>query len=127
MNAKFEAVISGNPKPKVTWFFEGEEIENSRNVQIRSKANRVYLTLIDCGLDMAGYYSCKVTNDLGSNKCRASLTVAKALDRDQLEKRRSTAGMDALIKAEEEKMAERQKIKDEKIQKQTEAKAKTQK
>jgi hypothetical protein len=33
------------------------------------------LTLMDCTMEMAGYYECKAVSDLGLDKTRASLTV----------------------------------------------------
>jgi hypothetical protein len=33
------------------------------------------LTLMDCTMEIAGYYECKAVSDLGLDKTRASLTV----------------------------------------------------
>ena len=75
MRAKFEALFAGNPKPEITWYFKGDLLKNSKNVQIKVRDDRTTLTLIDCGFDMAGHYECKATSDLGQDKTRASLTV----------------------------------------------------
>merc|ERR1712106_1271192 len=72
---KFEAGFAGNPKPEVTWYFQGQVLKNSKNVQIKVRDDSSTLTLIDCGFDSAGYYECKAVNELGSDKTRASLTV----------------------------------------------------
>ena len=76
MKAKFEVYFAGNPKPTVEWFFEGQPLQNSKDCQIRVKGDRGSLTLVDCTKDMAGFYQCKVSNDLGTDTTRAGLTVA---------------------------------------------------
>jgi hypothetical protein len=35
MRGRFEAVFAGNPKPEITWYFQGKQLENSKNVQIK--------------------------------------------------------------------------------------------
>merc|ERR1739840_74671 len=50
MRGKFEAGFAGNPKPDITWTFNGQQLQNSKSVQIKER---------------------------GSDKWRASLTVNK--------------------------------------------------
>jgi hypothetical protein len=40
MRGRFEAVFAGNPKPEITWYFQGKQLENSKNVQIKVIPNR---------------------------------------------------------------------------------------
>ena len=75
MRGKFEAGFAGNPKPEITWWFNGQQMQNSKNVQIKLREDSSTLTLIDCSFDMAGIYECRAVNDQGSDKCRASLSV----------------------------------------------------
>ncbi len=79
MTAKFEATFAGNPKPAVTWLKDGEELANSRKVQIRVKANRTVLALIDVQDSDVGHYVCKVSNELGTDTSRAGLTISSEL------------------------------------------------
>ena len=75
MRGKFEAGFAGNPKPEITWWFNGQQMQNSKNVQIKLREDSSTLTLIDCSFDMAGIYECRAVNDQGNDKCRASLSV----------------------------------------------------
>ena len=34
MRGKFEAGFAGNPKPDITWTFNGQQLQNSKSVQI---------------------------------------------------------------------------------------------
>ena len=76
MKARFEAIFAGNPRPEVVWIFNGEDLQNSKNVQIRVKDQKTSLTLIDCTMEMAGYYTCKITSELGTDTTRAGLTIS---------------------------------------------------
>lgn len=76
MTAKFEATFAGNPKPTVTWLKDGEELANSRKVQMRVKGFRTTLALIDVADEDVGYYVCKVSNDVGTDTSRAGLTLS---------------------------------------------------
>ena len=75
MRAKFEAGFAGNPKPEITWWFNGQQMQNSKNVQIKVREDNSVLMIIDCQNDVAGVYECRAVSDMGSDKCRATLTV----------------------------------------------------
>ena len=75
MRGKFEAGFAGHPKPDITWWFNGQQLQNSKNIQIKIRDDSTVLHIIDCGFDLAGYYECKAESDMGKDKCRASLTV----------------------------------------------------
>ena len=77
--AKFEVYFAGNPRPTVTWYKEGQELQNSSQVQIRIKEIKSTLTLIDCKPEEAGFFQCRVANELGSDTTRAGLTVSSKL------------------------------------------------
>ena len=79
MKARFEAFFAGNPAPDIIWAFNGEELKNSQNVQIRVKGSKTTLTLIDCTVDMTGFYLCRATSELGTDTTRAGLTVSSEL------------------------------------------------
>merc|ERR1711881_449557 len=118
MGAKFEAGFAGNRKPEITWYFQGQVLKNSKNVQIKIREDSSTLTLIDCGFDNAGYYECKAVNELGSDKTRASLTVNKMTSEEKAEYEKAKAnGLLDVVADEEEKVIEKKKIKEEKKEK----------
>merc|ERR1711973_694820 len=78
MRARFEAVFAGNPKPEITWWYNGRQLEETSNMQIKIREDTTSLTILECTSDLAGYYECKAISDLGQDKTRASLTVNKA-------------------------------------------------
>lgn len=80
MKARFEATFAGNPPPDIVWAFNNEELKNSSKVQISVKGNKATLTLIDCTLEMTGYYLCRATSELGVDTTRAGLTVSSKSD-----------------------------------------------
>merc|ERR1712113_574013 len=125
MRAKFEALFAGNPKPEITWYFKGDLLKNSKNVQIKVRDDRTTLTLIDCGFDMAGHYECKAASDLGQDKTRASLTVNKLTEAERVTyEKQKKEGIAELVDDEEDKLIEQKKKKDEKKEKLDAAKTK---
>ena len=54
--AKLEVHFIGNPKPEIIWTKDGEELVNSRHVQIRERENKTTLQLINVNSSMAGEY-----------------------------------------------------------------------
>ena len=73
--AKFEGIYTGNPPPEVTWEFNGQLIENSKDIQIKVKDHRTSLTIMEGKTSHNGHYTCRVKNELGSDRTRALLTV----------------------------------------------------
>merc|ERR1719228_1905861 len=122
--ARFEAGFAGHPKPEITWYFQGQALKNSKNVQIKVREDSSTLTLIDCGFEQAGYYECKAVNELGSDKTRASLTVNKMTEDEKADYEKAKAkGLLDVVADEEEKVIEKKKIKEkEKVQKKEEKK-----
>jgi len=114
MRGKFEAGFAGNPKPEITWWFNGQQMQNSKNVQIKLREDSSTLTLIDCSFDMAGIYECRAVNDQGSDKCRASLSVNKLTTEEKAEyEKAKSEGLLDLVDDEEEKVREKKKVKEE--------------
>ena len=75
MKLKFEAHFAGNPVPEVSWEFEGNPIENSSKMQIKVKAGKTTLTILEAAKEHNGYYTCRVKNKLGSDRTRGLITV----------------------------------------------------
>jgi hypothetical protein len=118
MRARFEAGFAGNPKPEIKWWYNGQELHNSKSVQIKVREDSCTLTLIDCGFDVAGIYECTAVNDLGSDKTRASLTVNKMSAEEKVDYEKAKAGgLNDLVDDEEEKVKEKRKVKEEKKEK----------
>merc|ERR1711962_1429142 len=118
MRARFEAGFAGNPKPDITWWFNGQQMQNSKSVQIKVREDSSTLTLIDCSFDRAGIYECRAINDLGSDKTRASLTVNKMSAGEKAEYEKAKAeGLNDLVDDEEEKVKEKRKVKEERKEK----------
>jgi len=118
MRARFDAGFAGFPKPEVTWYYQGQLLQNSSKVQIKVRDDSSTLTLIDCGFDSAGIYEVQAVNALGSDKCRASLTVNKMTEDEKVEyEKLKSAGIADLVADEEEKVIEKKKIKEERKEK----------
>merc|ERR1712192_170871 len=93
----------------------GQQMQNSKNVQIKLREDSSTLTLIDCSFDMAGIYECRAINDQGNDKCRASLSVNKLTTEEKAEYEKAKAeGLLDLVDDEEEKVKEKKKVKEEK-------------
>merc|ERR1712106_950212 len=96
----------------------GQLLQNSSKVQIKVRDDSSTLTLIDCGFDSAGIYEVQAVNALGSDKCRASLTVNKMTEDEKVEyEKLKSAGIADLVADEEEKVIEKKKIKEERKEK----------
>merc|ERR1712179_382608 len=118
MRARFEAGFAGNPKPDISWWFNGQQMQNSKSVQIKVREDSSTLTLIDCGFESAGIYECRAANDLGSDKTRASLTVNKMTAGEKADYEKAKAeGLNDLVDDEEEKVKEKRKVKEERKEK----------
>ena len=38
MRCRFEAVFAGNPKPEITWYYKGVQLQETDNIQIKVTA-----------------------------------------------------------------------------------------
>jgi len=116
--AKLEVNFIGNPKPEIIWTRDGEELVNSRHVQIRERENRTTLQLINLSTAMAGEYRLVVISNLGSDLtfCNLSVLPLHREERQKLNMMQKT-GLDTLIRYEEEKIIEKQRKMKEKEEK----------
>ena len=73
--AKFEGHFTGNPMPEIVWEFDGKVLENSKEIEIKHSKNKTTLTFHEAKIENNGYYTCRVKNELGSDRTRAQLTV----------------------------------------------------
>ncbi|XP_054706308.1 titin-like isoform X2 [Uloborus diversus] len=73
--ATFQAKISGNPKPKITWFKNGQRIISSQRFKM-SYANDLAALHIHMALpEDAGYYTLLAENTNGRIACSAHLVI----------------------------------------------------
>merc|ERR1711973_732118 len=75
----------------------------SANIQIKVREDTTSLSVLECKQEHNGYYECKIVNDLGEDKTRASLTVSRVTeaDKEAIEKQRQAA-----LKRDQEKDAQ---------------------
>jgi len=104
--------------PEIVWEFDGKVLENSKEIEIKHSKNKTTLTFHEAKIENNGYYTCRVKNELGSDRTRAQLTVTKfsVEDAEKAEKKKTER------RASKAKMAEAEKAKLEKLQAQQAAK-----
>ena len=61
--------------PEIVWEFDGKVLENSKEIEIKHSKNKTSLTFQEAKIENNGYYTCRVKNELGSDRTRAQLTV----------------------------------------------------
>lgn len=71
-----EAEVAGYPSPKITWYKDGKEVEESLNVTISQKDGICRLILKNISNDSAGLYTCKAENEAGTDETQATVTVS---------------------------------------------------
>ncbi|XP_013175915.1 PREDICTED: muscle M-line assembly protein unc-89-like isoform X2 [Papilio xuthus] len=76
VNVEFTVDVEAYPEPKVQWYLGDVEITEKKSVYTRvDNGSSHKLILKEVSAEMSGQYSCKVTNDLGSDSCHATFTV----------------------------------------------------
>jgi len=110
--AKLEVHFIGNPRPEVIWTRDGEELVNSRHVQVREKEGKSTLVLINCTSAMAGEYRMVVVSPLGSDLTFSRLVVLPLPKEEvvRLNKMQKT-GLEKLVRYEEDKLLEKRRRK----------------
>ncbi|KAK3083179.1 hypothetical protein FSP39_015849 [Pinctada imbricata] len=74
-HVEFTCKISGKPLPKITWYHDGEEIQEKKNVHMTYKDNFASLFINDLEIEDAGKIRCKASNEHGEVSTTARLTV----------------------------------------------------
>ncbi|XP_057667147.1 obscurin isoform X13 [Diorhabda carinulata] len=81
MTAKFTACASGIPEPVVEWFHNDKKIFPSTRIKMdKDTAGLLRLTISGVDVDDLGKYSCKISNEYGSDICHASLKFDEGLE-----------------------------------------------
>eukprot|EP00058_Branchiostoma_floridae_P025249 XP_002610739.1 hypothetical protein BRAFLDRAFT_90925 [Branchiostoma floridae] len=78
--AKFEAIVTGNPEPDVSWYLNGKEVAHTDKTQIsREEGGRASLVLTSV-TDDGGNVACTARNAEGSASSTAKLVVREPPD-----------------------------------------------
>ncbi|XP_023224402.1 muscle M-line assembly protein unc-89-like [Centruroides sculpturatus] len=75
---KFEVEVEGNPTPEIKWMKDDQELKiDNKHLKVTEEESNSYILTIDHIVkDDAGKYSCKITNEHGSDQTDANLAVA---------------------------------------------------
>uniref|UniRef100_G3WTT7 Palladin n=1 Tax=Sarcophilus harrisii TaxID=9305 RepID=G3WTT7_SARHA len=78
-----ECRVVGNPTPRVRWFCEGKELQNSPDIQIQCESEGLHTLIIaEAFEDDTGRYSCLATNPSGSDTTSAEVFIEGASSSD---------------------------------------------
>lgn len=81
MTAKFTACASGIPEPEVEWFHNDQKMYPSIRIRMeRDQAGLLRLTISGVDVDDLGKYSCKISNEHGSDICHATLKFDEGIE-----------------------------------------------
>ncbi|NWT50181.1 NEXN protein, partial [Erythrocercus mccallii] len=72
---RFTVKITGEPKPEVTWWFEGELLQDSEDYQYIERGETYCLYLPETFPEDEGEYMCKAVNNRGSAASTCILTI----------------------------------------------------
>lgn len=75
-DAEFVAKFAGNPRPEITWWYNGVQMAETDKIKIRVEGDSAILSLLACTLEMEGMYECRIQNKLASGKTKALLAVS---------------------------------------------------
>lgn len=85
--AKFVCLISGYPKPTITWSKDGEPISEGRRYLTDSSLVQCNFTILGSKLEDEGIYKCVLHNELGTASTTADLTVIQRGTRPKFEQK----------------------------------------
>lgn len=74
-SAKFECETEDAPNVSFKWFKDGHPIKEGEKYRIISRFSSSSLELLRTTKDDSGEYTCKASNQHGSDECSASLSV----------------------------------------------------
>ncbi|XP_010793050.1 titin-like, partial [Notothenia coriiceps] len=96
--AKFECETEDAPNVSFKWFKDGQPIKEGDKYRIISRFRTSSLELLSPNREDSGQYSCKATNQHGSDECSASLKVTERKVPPNFTKRPSESMMDSVGK-----------------------------
>lgn len=74
---KFECIVTGKPKPKVKWLFNGNMI-SGKDFLISTSGDREVLSIPELKKEHQGTITCVAENEVGKASCAANLCVQSA-------------------------------------------------
>ncbi|XP_048801139.1 nexilin isoform X6 [Lagopus muta] len=77
---RFTVKITGEPKPQVTWWFEGEMLQDSEDYQYIERGETYCLYLPETFPEDEGEYMCKAVNNRGTSASTCILTIESKTD-----------------------------------------------
>lgn len=78
-NTRLEVEIQAFPKPVVTWYKDGQEIQLVDRIQANDAKGGVYqLVIKNSRKEDTGKYTCKAINEIGQAECSADLDIESA-------------------------------------------------
>ncbi|KAM6262541.1 nexilin isoform 2-T2 [Porphyrio hochstetteri] len=72
---RFTVKITGEPKPEVTWWFEGDMLQDSEDYQYIERGETYCLYLPETFPEDEGEYMCKAVNNRGTSASTCILTI----------------------------------------------------
>lgn len=77
---KFEVAVAAEPDATITWFLNGKELKESKNVKIISRASAGVFSveILKADSEMTGEIECRASNDIGETSSKAKLNVGAA-------------------------------------------------
>ncbi|XP_041975027.1 obscurin-like isoform X5 [Aricia agestis] len=76
VNVEFTVDVEAFPEPTVKWYLGDVEITEKKSIYTRvDNGSSHKLILKEVSAELSGQYTCKVSNDLGSDSCQATFTV----------------------------------------------------
>uniref|UniRef100_A0A183ILB8 Muscle M-line assembly protein unc-89 n=1 Tax=Soboliphyme baturini TaxID=241478 RepID=A0A183ILB8_9BILA len=92
---KLTAVLIGAPTPDVTWYINGRQLTESKNVQIKKEQTTYTAVVQDITLDYSGEIICIAKNEYGEARSSSKLTVTpKGIPPDFIEWINNLAAME---------------------------------
>ncbi|XP_041477901.1 uncharacterized protein LOC121425834 isoform X6 [Lytechinus variegatus] len=74
-SVRFEVKITGTPKPDVKWFQNGDQLENSIDIQISDEGDRYILVIPEVFDEDAGEYTVRAENAAGISTSQTILKI----------------------------------------------------
>lgn len=72
---RFTVKVTGEPKPEITWWFEGEMLQDGEDYQYIERGETYCLYLPETFPEDGGEYMCKAVNNKGSAASTCILTI----------------------------------------------------
>lgn len=72
-------VDNSTQQPKIDWFYNGRQLKETKDVEIKVEGNKSSLVINELRDDNEGEYKVKVTNKYGSTSCSGCLKIFSKL------------------------------------------------